>query len=123
MNRTITRSENRANGSQEHDFLVIENLVKAFPKPDGGQVVILNGVDLKIGEQEYISVIGHSGCGKSTMLRIIAGLEKATSGLVTLEGKQIRQPGSDRMMVFQSYALLPWLTVRGNIRLAVDEVL
>ncbi|GBF80423.1 ABC transporter ATP-binding protein [Aphanothece sacrum] len=123
MTRTITRSENRTNGSQQNDFLVIENLVKAFPKPDGGQVVILNGVDLKIGEQEYISVIGHSGCGKSTMLRIIAGLDKPTSGLVTLEGKAIRKPGSDRMMVFQSYALLPWLTVRGNIRLAVDEVL
>ncbi|MEA5532641.1 nitrate ABC transporter ATP-binding protein [Crocosphaera sp. XPORK-15E] len=123
MTRTITRSEQRPNGSHDNNFLVIENLVKAFPKPDGSQVVILNGVDLKIGEQEYISVIGHSGCGKSTMLRIIAGLDKATSGLVTLEGKEIRKPGSDRMMVFQSYALLPWLTVRANIRLAVDEVL
>lgn len=123
MNRTIPRFEKRPHGSQENDFLVIENLVKAFPKPDGGQAVILNGINLAIGEQEYISVIGHSGCGKSTLLRIIAGLEKATSGLVTLEGKEIRKPGADRMMVFQSYALLPWLTVRGNIRLAVDEVL
>ncbi|WP_036483364.1 ABC transporter ATP-binding protein [Myxosarcina sp. GI1] len=105
------------------EFLVIENLVKAFPTPDGGRVVILDGINLTIGAEEYISVIGHSGCGKSTLLRIVAGLDKATSGLVTLEGKEIRKPGADRMMVFQNYALLPWLTVRENIRLAVDEVL
>ncbi|MEY2858110.1 MAG: hypothetical protein RLZZ74_2422, partial [Cyanobacteriota bacterium] len=62
------------------------------------------------------------GCGKSTMLRIIAGLDKPTSGMITLEGKEIRKPGAERMMVFQNYALLPWLTVKENIRLAVDEV-
>jgi nitrate/nitrite transport system ATP-binding protein len=104
-------------------FLVIENLVKAYPKADGGEAVILNGIDLTIGENEYISVIGHSGCGKSTLLKIVAGLEKATSGSVWLEGHEIRKPGAERMMVFQHYSLLPWLTVRGNIRLAVDEVL
>lgn len=108
---------------EEPEFLVIENLVKAFPKPDGGQTVILDDINLTIGAEEYISVIGHSGCGKSTLLRIIAGLDKPTSGLVTLEGKEIRQPGAERMMVFQNYALLPWLTVKENIRLAVDEVL
>ncbi|MEN9870278.1 MAG: hypothetical protein RLZZ171_1266 [Cyanobacteriota bacterium] len=106
----------------QDNFLVIENLVKAFPKPDGGKTVILDGINLTIGAEEYISVIGHSGCGKSTMLRIIAGLDKPTSGMITLEGKQIRKPGAERMMVFQNYALLPWLTVKENIRLAVDEV-
>jgi nitrate/nitrite transport system ATP-binding protein len=104
-------------------FLVIENLVKAYPKPDGGESVILDGVDLTIGEDEYISIIGHSGCGKSTLLKIVAGLDRATSGSVRLEGREIRKPGSERMMVFQHYSLLPWLTVRENIRLAVDEVL
>ncbi len=105
------------------EFLVVENLIKSYPSPDGKETVVLNGIDLTIKENEFISVIGHSGCGKSTLLKIVAGLEKATSGLVTLEGKAIRKPGAERMMVFQHYSLLPWLTVRENIRLAVDEVL
>jgi nitrate/nitrite transport system ATP-binding protein len=105
-------------------FLEIENLVKAYPNNnDGGKFVVLDGVNLTVGEDEYISVIGHSGCGKSTLLKIVAGLEKATSGSVRLDGKEIRKPGAERMMVFQHYSLLPWLTVKENIRLAVDEVL
>ena len=104
-------------------FLEIENLVKSYPSPDGSEFVVLDDINLTVGENEYISVIGHSGCGKSTLLKIVAGLEKATSGSVQLEGKAIRKPGSERMMVFQHYSLLPWLTVRENIRLAVDEVL
>ena len=109
--------------SLANSFLVLENIVKAFPKPDGSQSVVLNGINLTVGEKEFVSVIGHSGCGKSTLVRLVAGLEKPTSGSLTLEGKAIRKPGSERMMVFQGYALLPWLTVRQNIRLAVDEVL
>lgn len=104
-------------------FLEVENLVKSYPTPDKDDFVVLNGVNLTISEDEYISVIGHSGCGKSTLLKIIGGFEKATSGSVRLDGKEIRKPGADRMMVFQNYSLLPWLTVRENIRLAVDEVL
>jgi nitrate/nitrite transport system ATP-binding protein len=103
-------------------FLKVEQVVKSFRKPDGTAFMVLNGIDLTIGPQEYVSVIGHSGCGKSTLLRIVAGLEKPTSGLVTLEGRVIRKPGAERMMVFQGYSLLPWLTVRENIRMAVDEV-
>jgi nitrate/nitrite transport system ATP-binding protein len=103
-------------------FLSIEQIVKTYRKPNGDQFVVLNGIDMTIGQQEYVSIIGHSGCGKSTLMRIVAGLEKPTSGLVTLEGKAIRKPGSERMMVFQGYALLPWLTVRDNIRMGVDEV-
>jgi nitrate/nitrite transport system ATP-binding protein len=106
-----------------NEFLAIENVTKSFPKPDGSQFVVLDDINLAVGAQEYVSVIGHSGCGKSTLLRIVAGLERATTGLATLEGKEIRKPGSERMMVFQGYSLLPWLTVRENIRLAVDEVL
>lgn len=104
-------------------FLEIENLVKSYPTPDKSDFVVLDNVNLTISEDEYISVIGHSRCGKSTLLKIVAGLEKATSGSVRLDGKEIRKPGSERMMVFQHYSLLPWLTVRENIRLAVDEVL
>jgi nitrate/nitrite transport system ATP-binding protein len=104
-------------------FLEIENLVKSYPKADGSSSVILDNVNLSIGENEFICVIGHSGCGKSTLLKIVAGLEKASAGSVRLDGKEIRKPGAERMMVFQQYSLLPWLTVRENIRLAVDEVL
>ncbi|WP_309738561.1 MULTISPECIES: ABC transporter ATP-binding protein [unclassified Chamaesiphon] len=113
---------NHAYPANTESFLTIENVVKVYPKPDGSPFVVLNGINMTIGSQEYVSVIGHSGCGKSTLIRIVAGLEPATSGLVTLEGKAIRKPGAERMMVFQGYALLPWLTVRENIRMAVDEV-
>ena len=112
--------ENIVSGNK---FLEVENLVKSYPKPDGGEFVVLDGINLTVSEDEYISVIGHSGCGKSTLIKIVAGLEKATSGSVRLDGKEIRKPGAERMMVFQHYSLLPWLTVRENIRLAVDEVL
>ncbi|HBK98196.1 MAG TPA: bacitracin ABC transporter ATP-binding protein [Microcoleaceae bacterium UBA10368] len=104
-------------------FLEIENLFKSYKSADGSEFSVLEKINLNIGENEFISVIGHSGCGKSTLLKIVAGLEKQSSGMVRLEGKEIRQPGADRMMVFQHYGLLPWLTVRENIRLAVDEVL
>lgn len=106
-----------------NNFLVIQDLVKAYPTPDGDPFVVLDGVNLTLKENEFVSLIGHSGCGKSTLLKMVGGLERATSGLITLEGKEIRKPGADRMMVFQHYGLLPWLTVRENIRLAVDEVL
>ena len=116
-------TDNNTTERQRTGFLEIENLVKYYPTPDKGKFVVLNNINLTIGEDEYISVIGHSGCGKSTLLKIIGGFEKATSGSVRLDGKEIRKPGADRMMVFQNYSLLPWLTVRENIRLAVDEVL
>lgn len=105
------------------EFLAIENLTKSYRNPDGSEFVVLDNINLTIQENEFVSLIGHSGCGKSTLLKMVAGLEHPTSGLVTLEGKAIRKPGAERMMVFQHYSLLPWLTVRENIRLAVDEVL
>lgn len=103
-------------------FLEIENLVKAYPKPQGGHAIVLDHINLTLSEQEFVTIVGHSGCGKSTLLRLVAGLEPITQGSIRLEGQPIRKPGSDRMMVFQQYCLLPWLTVRQNIRLAVDEV-
>lgn len=103
-------------------FLEIENLMKAYPKPQGGHTVVVENINLSVGENEFVAIVGHSGCGKSTLLRMVAGLEQASSGTIRMEGKPIRKPGSDRMVVFQQYCLLPWLTVRENIRLAVDEV-
>ncbi|NBO32363.1 MAG: ATP-binding cassette domain-containing protein [Cyanobacteria bacterium WB6_1B_304] len=105
---------------ENQPFLTIEHIIKTYRKPNGELFAVLNGIDMTLEKEEYVSVIGHSGCGKSTLLRIVAGLEKATSGLVTMEGEIIRKPGVERMMVFQGYALLPWLTVRENIKMAED---
>ncbi|MEI3652691.1 MAG: ABC transporter ATP-binding protein [Dolichospermum lemmermannii FEM_B0920] len=123
MEYTISKDHTSPESLPRNGFLEVENLVKSYPTQDKGEFTVLDNVNLTIGEDEYISVIGHSGCGKSTLLKIIGGFEKATSGSIRLDGKEIRKPGADRMMVFQNYSLLPWLTVRENIRLAVDEVL
>ncbi len=104
-------------------FVEIDHIDQAFPLPNGGTYVALRNIDLNIQKGEFISLVGHSGCGKSTLLNIVAGLAKPTQGGVLLEGKQITKPGPDRMVVFQNYSLLPWLSVRENIALAVDEVM
>jgi nitrate/nitrite transport system ATP-binding protein len=103
-------------------FVQIDHLDKVFPLANGGRYVALKNIELEIHEGEFISLIGHSGCGKSTLLNMIAGLDRATAGGVILEGREITEPGPDRMVVFQNYSLLPWLSVRENIALAVDEV-
>jgi nitrate ABC transporter ATP-binding subunit len=82
----------------------------------------LDNVDLDVARGEFVSIIGHSGCGKSTMLNIVAGLAQPTQGVVTVAGKQVTAPGLDRAVVFQSHSLLPWLTVLENVRLSVDSV-
>ena len=124
MTKSTSLSTNAYMGTMSNpQFLEIENLIMSYHNPNGSEFIVLNDVNLTVGEDEFISVIGHSGCGKSTLLKIVGGLEKQTSGSVRLQGKEIRKPGADRMMVFQHYGLLPWLTVRENIRLAVDEVL
>jgi nitrate/nitrite transport system ATP-binding protein len=83
---------------------------------------VLVEVNLPIVQGEYVSIIGHSGCGKSTLLNIVAGLLKATDGGVILDGREVNSPGPDRAVVFQNHSLLPWLTCRENILLAVDQV-
>jgi nitrate/nitrite transport system ATP-binding protein len=103
-------------------FVEVDHVDRIFNLPDGGQYIALKNIELKIRQGEFVSLIGHSGCGKSTLLNIIAGLDKATYGGVILEGREVKEPGPDRMVVFQNYSLLPWLTVRENIGLAVDEV-
>jgi nitrate/nitrite transport system ATP-binding protein len=103
-------------------FVQIDHVDKVFPLANGGRYVALKNIELEIKEGEFISLIGHSGCGKSTLLNMIAGLDRATAGGVILEGREITEPGPDRMVVFQNYSLLPWLSVRENIALAVDEV-
>jgi nitrate/nitrite transport system ATP-binding protein len=103
-------------------FVQIDHLDKVFPLANGGKYIALKNIELEIKQGEFVTLIGHSGCGKSTLLNTIAGLDCATSGGVILEGRQITEPGPDRMVVFQNYSLLPWLSVEENIALAVDEV-
>ncbi|AKG22953.1 ABC transporter ATP-binding/substrate-binding protein [Calothrix sp. 336/3] len=103
-------------------FVEVDHVDRIFNLPNGGKYIALKNIELKIRKGEFISLIGHSGCGKSTLLNIIAGLDQASIGGVTLEGREVREPGPDRMVVFQNYSLLPWLTVWENIALSVDEV-
>jgi nitrate/nitrite transport system ATP-binding protein len=101
-------------------FLEIDHVTKHFPAPDGpGEVCVFREVAFSIGQGEFVTMVGHSGCGKSTLLNIIAGLERASGGGVVLEGREITQPGIDRMVVFQNFSLMPWMTVFENVRLAV----
>ena len=104
-----------------NNFLDISQINKTF-KTDNGEFEALRSVDLKIQEGEFVSLIGHSGCGKSTVLNIVAGLTDATTGGVILEGREIREPGPDRAVVFQNHALMPWLNVYANVELAVKAV-
>src|SRR6476469_3350890 len=105
----------------KQDFLTIKDVSKVYETPKGPYVV-LDGVNLTINEGEFICLIGHSGCGKSTLLNVIAGFNGPTNGEVALEGSQITEPGPDRMVVFQNYSLLPWLTATENIHLGVENV-
>lgn len=102
-------------------FLDISQISKSFDTDDG-EFLALDEVDLKIEEGEFVSLIGHSGCGKSTVLNIVAGLLDVTSGGVFLDGKEINEPGPDRAVVFQNHALMPWLSVYENVALGVRAV-
>lgn len=101
--------------------LELTRLGKSYDGPQGPSVIV-EGFNLKVGEGEFVCIIGHSGCGKSTVLSIVMGLNDATEGGVILAGKEVIGPGIDRGVVFQSAALLPWLTARENVLLAVDRV-
>jgi nitrate/nitrite transport system ATP-binding protein len=101
--------------------LEISQISIEFPTPTG-PFKALDNVGLHIAKGEFVSLIGHSGCGKSTVLNIVAGLYQATSGGVILDGKEVDEPGPDRAVVFQNHSLLPWLTAYENVELAVKRV-
>ncbi|MCG3114166.1 MAG: nitrate ABC transporter ATP-binding protein [Candidatus Manganitrophus sp. SA1] len=105
----------------ETNYLEISRIGKSF---EGANSVYpaVQGIDLKIRKGEFVTLIGHSGCGKSTLLSMVAGLITPSEGVIVLEGKEIDGPGPDRGVVFQSHALLPWLTCAENIALAVEAV-
>jgi nitrate ABC transporter ATP-binding subunit len=93
-------------------------LRKEYPTPSG-PVVVVKDFTLKVHEGEFVCIVGHSGCGKSTVLSMLMGLTTPTSGTVIINGKEVAGPGRDRGVVFQTAALLPWLTVRDNVLLAI----
>lgn len=104
-------------------FLEIDHVSRVFKTKNREPYVAVKDVYFEMKEGEFVSIIGHSGCGKSTVLNILSGLDKASTGGIVLEGREVREPGPDRMLVFQNHSLLPWLTVRQNIGLAVNRVL
>ena len=119
---TTTPTRSVITAPPENGFLEIKNVKKSFPIADDQEYVVLDGVNLTVEQGEFVCLIGHSGCGKSTLLNMVSGFSKPTTGTVTLKGKPIMGPGPDRMVVFQGYALLPWLTAYQNVYLAVNAV-
>ena len=102
--------------------LAVEGVSRSFPGVRNRMPTrALEKIDLAVEDNDFIAILGPSGCGKSTLLRIVAGLDHATTGRVLLDGEPIRAPGPDRGMVFQSYTLFPWLTVRENIGCGLRE--
>ena len=102
-------------------YLKLDHIDKHFDR--GGQrAEVLQGIELTIDKGEFVSIIGHSGCGKSTLLNLIAGLTRVSAGAVLLENREVNEPGPERAVVFQNHSLLPWLTVYGNVNLAVSKV-
>ncbi|MEZ5653017.1 MAG: ABC transporter ATP-binding protein [Burkholderiaceae bacterium] len=93
----------------------------SFPGPQGS-FTALQDVSIRLQQGEFVSLIGHSGCGKSTVLNIVAGLLQATTGGVLLDGREVDEPGPERAVVFQNHSLLPWLTAYENVALAVEQV-
>ncbi len=102
-------------------FLDISRIDMVFPTPKG-PFTALKDVSLKIDKGEFVSLIGHSGCGKSTVLNVVAGLYQASTGGVLLNGREVNEPGPERAVVFQNHSLLPWLTAYENVELAVNQV-
>ncbi|MBE9189704.1 ATP-binding cassette domain-containing protein [Gloeocapsopsis crepidinum LEGE 06123] len=118
LNTTALKRPEVLNGDP---FLVIDNVSKIYPTPTGPYTV-LDGINLTVYEGEFICLIGHSGCGKSTLLDMVSGFRKPSEGEVRLQTKRITEPGPDRMVVFQNYSLLPWLSAFENVYLGIDSV-
>lgn len=102
-------------------FLSISQVQMRFER-NGIVNPVLKDINLEVNRGEYISLIGHSGCGKSTVLNIIAGLLTASEGVVIVDNREVNSPGPDRALVFQNHSLLPWLTVYQNVEIAVEKI-
>lgn len=104
---------------QKH-FLEVQNLARRFPSQGGGLTVFENA-NFGIDKGEFVCIIGHSGCGKSTIMNVLAGLDTPSEGLVLMDGKEVAGPSLDRGVVFQNYSLLPWLSALHNVTFAVSS--
>ena len=100
-------------------YLKVDQLRKVYPTRSGGETEVFAGVNFTIEKGEFVCIIGHSGCGKTTILNVLAGLESQSSGQVFMDGREVSGPSLDRGVVFQSHALMPWLTVLENVAFAV----
>ncbi|GAB4364403.1 MAG: ABC transporter ATP-binding protein [Kiloniellaceae bacterium] len=103
----------------EKPFLEIDALTRRYPSPGGDTLTVFEDVSFDINKGEFVCIIGHSGCGKSTILNVLAGLDTATSGAVTMDGKEVVGPSLDRGVVFQNYSLLPWRSALKNVTFGV----
>ena len=103
-------------------LLEIEAVRRAFPKPDGGELLVLDGIQFAVAEGEIVGLLGRSGSGKSTLLRLIAGLSRPTAGRIAYLGQPISGPAPGIAMVFQSFALFPWLTVLENVQIGLEAL-
>ena len=101
-------------------MIAIHGVTKAFGTTDADRVLALDGIDLDVARGELVCLLGPSGCGKSTLLNAVAGFVAPTSGEILADGKRVSEPGPDRGMVFQEYALFPWMTVRANIAFGLE---
>lgn len=106
----------------DNRYVEIANLTKAYPNPFGQDVAVVKDFNLILRKGEVVSVIGHSGCGKSTVLTMLAGLNPISSGSLVVDGREVAGPGPDRAVVFQAPCLLPWMTTFENVMLGVKQV-
>jgi len=118
---TIETAENGIHYPSDNIMLDLSKLKKVYPTPKGDYVVLEN-LNLKIMREEFITLIGHSGCGKTTMLSMIAGLNPISGGKIAVLGNSIKGPGPDRGVIFQSPSLMPWMTALENVMLGVNQV-
>ena len=103
-------------------FISVEGLTRRFPDASGkADLTVFENLWFGVEEGEFVCVIGHSGCGKSTILNILAGLDEPTAGHIVAAGKHVLGPSLDRAVIFQGHALMPWLTARGNVELAISS--
>src|SRR5262249_35636289 len=102
-------------------FISIEGIARRFPAAGGGTTTVFEDLWLSMRRGEFVCIIGHSGCGKTTVLNILAGLDAPSAGAVIVDGQAIEGPSIDRAVIFQSHALLPWRTVIGNVAYAVTS--
>ena len=100
-------------------FLEVDNLAKVFPDGQGGELTVFDEVSFALNKGEFVCIIGHSGCGKSTILNVLAGLDEASKGNVIMNGKEVSGPSLERGVVFQNYSLLPWMSALKNIMFGV----